>query len=292
MSAKKGGLGRGLEAIFMDNEMQENHSPIRVKITEIQPNRDQPRRDFDEESLTGLAESITQHGILQPLLVRPLLEGGYQIVAGERRYRASRMAGLMEVPVVVRELDDAQVMELALIENLQREDLSPLEEAKGYKTLIDSYHFTQEDVAKSVGKSRPAISNTLRLLTLPEQIQEQLERGDIDAGHARTLLAVEDEKEMLKMAEQVGKQGLSVRELEKMVKKWKVDHGQSLFVKGKRETVRRASFYDEIEIALRQELGRKVVVTGGEKNCGSLTIEFHTMQDLADLANRLADRRS
>ena len=168
--SKLGGLGKGLNAIFMENESEDSNSTVTLKISEIEPNRSQPRRNFDEKALAELADSISQHGVLQPLLVRPLLSGGYQIVAGERRWRASRMAGLTEVPVVIRELTDSQTMQLALIENLQREDLSPVEEANGYKQLIDSYALTQEDVARAVGKSRPAVANALRLLNLPQEI--------------------------------------------------------------------------------------------------------------------------
>lgn len=166
MSKKFGGLGKGLDTIFAENETEDSNSSVMLKISEIEPNRSQPRRDFDENSLSDLAQSISQHGLLQPLLVRPLPIGGYQIVAGERRYRACRMAGLTEVPVTIRELSDTETMELALIENLQREDLSPIEEALGYKALIDEHGFSQEEVATSVGKSRPAIANSLRILKL------------------------------------------------------------------------------------------------------------------------------
>ena len=172
MSKKFGGLGKGLDTIFAENETEDSNSSVMLKISEIEPNRSQPRKDFDENSLSDLAQSISQHGLLQPLLVRPLPIGGYQIVAGERRYRACRMAGLTEVPVTIRELSDTETMELALIENLQREDLSPIEEALGYKALIDEHGFSQEEVATSVGKSRPAIANSLRILKLPDSVLE------------------------------------------------------------------------------------------------------------------------
>ena len=165
---KKSGLGKGLDAIFAENGTEEsNRSAEELKLSDLEPNRGQPRKDFDDETLAELADSISQHGILQPLLVRPIFGGGYQIVAGERRWRAARMAGLTTVPAIIRELDDEQVMEIALIENLQREDLSPLEEAMGYQSLMDSYDMTQEEVAKIVGKSRSAVANVLRLLKLP-----------------------------------------------------------------------------------------------------------------------------
>ncbi|MFR2562590.1 MAG: ParB/RepB/Spo0J family partition protein [Anaeromassilibacillus sp.] len=168
---KKGGLGKGLDAIFAENDMEDANATVTLKISEIEPNRAQPRKDFNDEALAELADSIAQHGVLQPLLVRPLLGGGYQIVAGERRWRAARMAGVSEVPVVIREMSDHEVMELALIENLQREDLTPLEEAQGYQSLIDQYGMTQEEISRTVGKSRPAVANALRLLHLPEDLR-------------------------------------------------------------------------------------------------------------------------
>ncbi len=186
---KKRGLGKGLDAIFAENAPDSAEGAVQVKISEIEPNREQPRKEFDSEALSELADSISQHGVLQPLLLRPMLTGGYRIVAGERRWRAARMAGLTEVPAVVREMSDAEEMLFALIENLQREDLTPLEEARGYRTLIESQDFTQEEVSQAVGKSRPAVTNALRLLNLPEDIQQMLERGEITAGHARTLLS-------------------------------------------------------------------------------------------------------
>lgn len=169
----------------MENESEDSSSTVTLKISELQPNRQQPRKEFDEKSLAELADSISQHGILQPLLVRPLLDGGYQIVAGERRFRAARMAGLTEVPVVIRDLSDSETMQLALIENLQREDLSPVEEAMGYKKLMDSYSLSQEEIARVVGKSRPAIANSLRLLSLPDEVLKLISDGKLSAGHGK-----------------------------------------------------------------------------------------------------------
>lgn len=286
MALKKGGLGKGLEAIFMENESENRNSTVTLKISEIEPNRTQPRQDFDEESLADLADSILQHGLLQPLLVRPILGGGYQLVAGERRWRACRMAGITEVPVVVRELTDAETMELALIENLQREDLSPIEEAMGYKTLMDTYSFTQDDVSKSVGKSRPAIANALRLLNLPEEVIEMVRKGELSAGHARTLLAFKDEKMLIEAAHFASKNEISVRELEKMAKKANKDMEPEKPEKPK-QTVKRASFYDEVELALNEHLSRKVRVCGGEKDKGVLEIEFYSAEDLKELAQLL-----
>lgn len=205
MSKKFGGLGKGLDTIFAENETEDSNSSVMLKISEIEPNRSQPRKDFDENSLSDLAQSISQHGLLQPLLVRPLPIGGYQIVAGERRYRACRMAGLTEVPVTIRELSDTETMELALIENLQREDLSPIEEALGYKALIDEHGFSQEEVATSVGKSRPAIANSLRILKLPDSVLEYVKQDKISAGHARALLMLDNEEDMLELAELIYK---------------------------------------------------------------------------------------
>ena len=189
MAKKLGGLGKGLNAIFIENDNEDKSGGVTLNISEIEPNRSQPRKEFDENALSELAQSISEHGLLQPLLVRPLPLGGYEIVAGERRYRACRMAGLTEIPVIIRELDETQTMELALIENLQREDLTPLEEAEGYSVLVDEHNMTQEEVARSVGKSRPAIANALRLLKLPDSVKEYLKEGKISAGHARAWLS-------------------------------------------------------------------------------------------------------
>ena len=193
MAARKGGLGKGLEALFAENAMEDEGRTVTLPIGEIVPNRAQPRKQFDDEALAELAESIASHGVLQPLLVRPLTDGSYQLVAGERRWRASRMAGLAEVPVVVREMSDREAAELALIENLQREDLNPMEEAQGYQTLMEAYGLTQEEAARVVNKSRPAVANSLRLLHLPEPVKELVGKGRLAAGHARALLAFPEE---------------------------------------------------------------------------------------------------
>ena len=190
MAGKLGGLGKGLDAIFIENDTNDSNNNVFLKISDIEPNRDQPRKDFNEEALRELADSIATHGVLQPLLVRPLAGGGYQLVAGERRWRASRMAGLSEVPVIIREMTDSEMTQIALIENLQREDLNSVEEALGYKSLMDAYNLTQDEVAKAVGKSRPAVANVMRLLNLPEEIQNMLKEGKISAGHARALLGI------------------------------------------------------------------------------------------------------
>ena len=274
--AKKGGLGKGLDAIFHDNARADDGGAVELNINELEPNRGQPRKEFSEEAMRELADSIAQHGVLQPLLVRPLLSGGYQIVAGERRWRASRMAGLATVPALIRELTDSEVMQIALIENLQREDLKPLEEAQGYQALMEEFGFTQDEISKSVGKSRPAVTNALRLLNLPEAVRGMLARGDLSAGHARTLLSFKDEAAMLAAAKRVVAEGLSVRELEKMAKKANAEKPEAV------RSTRRIRYYDEAELALRDTLNR-VVHVGGTKKKGVLYGE----DDLKNLLDEL-----
>lgn len=276
--AKKGGLGKGLDAIFYDNAREDDAGAVELRINDLEPNRTQPRQSFDDGAMTELADSIAQHGVLQPILVRPLLSGGYQIVAGERRWRASRMAGLTTVPAVIRDLTDSEVMQLALIENLQREDLKPLEEANGYKMLMDNFEFTQEEIAKTVGKSRPAITNALRLLNLPEDMQNMLERGEMTAGHARTLLSFKNEDQMKVAARRVTMEGISVRELEKMAKRANEEKPE----KADKPAKRRIRYYDEAELALRDVLNRVVHISGTKKKA-ALTIEFYGEEDLKNL---------
>ena len=278
--AKKGGLGKGLDAIFHDNARADDGGAVELNINELEPNRGQPRKEFSEEAMRELADSIAQHGVLQPLLVRPLLSGGYQIIAGERRWRASRMAGLATVPALIRELTDSEVMQIALIENLQREDLKPLEEAQGYQALMEEFGFTQDEISKSVGKSRPAVTNALRLLNLPEAVRGMLARGDLSAGHARTLLSFKDEAAMLAAAKRVVAEGLSVRELEKMAKKANAEKPEAV------RSTRRIRYYDEAELALRDTLNR-VVHVGGTKKKGVLSIEFYGEDDLKNLLDEL-----
>ena len=277
MSVKKGGLGRGLDAIFAENTQESGSGAVMLRISELEPNREQPRKDFDEKAMAELADSISQHGVLQPLLVRPIFGGGYQIVAGERRWRAARMAGLSEVPAMVREMNDGEVMELALIENLQREDLTPLEEARGYQTLLEKYELTQEEVAKTVGKSRPAVTNAMRLLGLPQEIQDMVERGELSAGHGRALLVFADEEMMVAVARKAAAEGLSVRQLEKLAKKAAQESS------GKEApVVSRCTYFDEVELSLHEHLGRKVRVAANGKK-GVLQIEFYGEEDLQRL---------
>ena len=276
---KKRGLGKGLDAIFAENTDETTEGAVSVKISEIEPNRDQPRKEFDSEALSELADSISQHGVLQPLLLRPLLTGGYRIVAGERRWRAARMAGLTEVPAIIREMSDAEEMLFALIENLQREDLTPLEEARGYRTMIEAQDFTQEEVSKAVGKSRPAITNALRLLNLPEDIQGMLERGEITAGHARTLLSFKSQEDM-RLGAQKAKDGASVRELEALAKRLN-EKKESL-----PKTPRKNQYFEEAQLAVGEYLNRRVKVAGSKKK-GTLQIEFYGEEDLQNLLHDL-----
>lgn len=283
MAKKLGGLGKGLNAIFIENDNEENNGTVSLKISEIEPNRSQPRKDFDEAALSELADSISKHGLLQPILVRPLTLGGYEIVAGERRYRASRMAGLTEVPVIIRELSESETMELALIENLQREDLTPLEEALGYEVLMNEHGFTQEEVARSVGKSRPAVANALRLLKLPESIAEYLKDDKISAGHARALLTLPDESIMKEVCEQIIKNDLSVRQTEKLCKKLTAEK------KPEKPQEKIPNYYREVELNLSEALGRKISVTKLKgKQGGVLQIEFYSDEELTELSNKLS----
>lgn len=281
MAKKQSGLGKGLGALMLENNTDSMVSTDTLAVNDIIPNKEQPRKTFDEAALQELADSIKQHGVLQPLLVRPLTTGGYQLVAGERRWRASRLAELKEVPVIIKELSDTEAMEIAIIENLQREDLNPIEEAEGLQALIDKCGFTQEEVATAVGKSRPAITNALRLLRLPEEVRQMTKDGDISAGHARALLAFDNEPMMLECAKQIVDKKLTVRDVEKMAKRPKTSKIKASCGKA------RDSFYDEVELALSDALGTKVKVYNG-RNKGTLEIEFYTLDDLKNIANAIA----
>ena len=261
-----------MEALFAENATESSEKTVTLRIGDIEPNRDQPRKQFDDEALAELASSIAQHGVLQPLLVRPLPGGGYQL-----------LAGLQEVPVVIRELNDREAAELAMIENLQREDLNPMEEALGYKTLMESYGMTQEEAAGVVNKSRSAVANALRLLHLPAPVSELVAGGRLSAGAARALLSFPEE-EQTALAREAADGGLSVRELEKRAKLRARDTSPNV----SRETSpSRDSFYDEVELALTEHMGRRIKVSRS-KTGGTLQIEFYDKDDLQSLANRLA----
>ncbi len=274
----KGGLGGGLDSLFEDN-----FSGVQVKktlrLSELEPNRAQPRKHFDEASIAALAESIRDHGVLQPLLVRPMPSGVYQIVAGERRWRAARMIGLEEVPVVVRELSDLETAQIALIENLQRENLDPIEEAQGFRRLQDDFGMRQEEISRTVGRSRSAVANSIRLLRLPEEVQDMLSEGSISAGHARALLGFADEEAMLIAARKAAAGLLTVRQLEKM------STGEP--APAEPEKLPPRSYYGEVEQALHTRLGRKVKVQY-KNNKGTLLLEFYDDDDLRALAELLS----
>lgn len=273
--AKKGGLGMGLDALFTDNT-NEIQSKQTLRLNEIEPNREQPRRDFNDESISALADSIKEHGLLQPIVVRPI-DGGYQIVAGERRWRACRMIGLSEVPVVIKDFTDFETAQVALIENLQRENLNPIEEALGYQTLMDKFGMTQDAVSKTIGKSRSTIANSLRILNLPAEIKEMVRSGSITMSHAKALMSLDDDF-MLETAEKAAAGYITAKGIEKLAAKKDSPKAEES----------RDSYYKEMEISLKNELGRKVKVSfSGNK--GSLTLEFYDKEDLSELAKKLTE---
>ncbi len=285
MAQKNRGLGRGLDALLFDNSLDggESASVSTLPIGEIEPNRDQPRQNFDEEALGELASSIAEHGVLQPLIVRPMPDGGYQLVAGERRWRAARTAGLTEVPVIVKTLTDAEVSVIALIENLQRENLNPMEEAEGIQKLIDEFEFTQEQAAQKLGKSRSALTNTLRLMSLPEKVRELVSDDFLSQGHARALLGINDKSKICDAADTVISKRLSVRETEKLVKSI---NAQSL--PGSTRIHKRDPFFSEVELSISSSSGRKVSVKESRKG-GKIEIEFFDKEDLRKIANLFED---
>ena len=277
------GLGKGLGALLGDftEEIPENSAYQLLPIYKVEPNRSQPRQDFDEEELQALADSIEEHGIIQPLTVRQLDSGYYQIIAGERRWRAARMANLSEIPVVIIEADDKKAMELALIENLQRQDLNPVEEALGYQSLIEEYGMTQEDAARRVGKSRPAVANALRLLTLCAGVLEKLRAGELTAGHARAVLQLKTEKKQMEAAQKIIALGLSVRQAELLCK------NMSREPKPEPEIAPLAIDYvAECEKSLSKHLGRGVKIVNGKRK-GRFELEFYGQDDLQVLLDAL-----
>ena len=280
------GLGRGLNALLGDPELPaQGEGSVSLPISQVEPGLNQPRKRFDPESLTDLAESIRIHGIIQPLTVRRLASGYYQIIAGERRWRAAKLAGLTEVPAVIIEADDRKVMELGLIENLQREDLNPIEEANGYKVLLDEYGLTQEEVAQRVGKSRPAVANALRLLALPDPVHLLLEEGKLSAGHARAILAVPSGELQKKLAQKVGAEELSVRQTEALAKR--LAAGEKEPPAPKTAAGPDLSLYiKEAEKSLASRFGRKVHIVNGRKK-GKIELEYYNPEDLNALLELL-----
>ena len=281
--ASQKGLGKGLGAIFegFDEVTPSANSPYQMlPLHKVEPNPDQPRQDFDEEELQQLADSISVHGVIQPLTVRQLPSGYYQIIAGERRWRASRIAGLYEVPAVVIEADDKKATELALIENLQRSDLNPVEEALGYQTLMSDYGMTQEETAKSVGKSRPAVANALRLLQLCPEVLEMLRSGKLTAGHARAVLTLNTPKKQISAAQKIAALGLSVRQAELLCKNMTKEPVEEP------ETSLRVDYVAECEKQLSKHLGRGVKIVNGKRK-GRFELEFYGQDDLQILLDAL-----
>ena len=281
---KSSALGMGLDALFEKNDVfddiSEKKATEKIKLLDIEPNKEQPRKAFNKESLEELAASIKEHGLLQPILVTEIKDGKYRIISGERRWRAARIAGLTEVPVVIKELTDEEVIEIAMIENLQREDLNPLEEALGYRYMMDELKITQEQAAEKVGKSRPAVANALRLLKLPNEVQEMVKNNLISPGHARALLGFDSDDMILQTAKMIIKEDLSVRDVETLVKKSKK------VPKASKKQIR-DKFFSEVELALVENLGRKVKIKEAKQDAGVLEIEFFDKDDLEGLAMKL-----
>lgn len=280
--ASQKGLGKGLGALLGDfsEEPLEKSAYQLLPIYKVEPNPDQPRHDFDEEELQALADSIALHGIIQPLTVREMPNGYYQIIAGERRWRAARLANLSDVPAVIIEADDKKAMELALIENLQRQDLNPLEEALGYQSLMNDYGLTQEEAAGRVGKSRPAVANSLRLLSLCPEVQERLRNGELTAGHARAILQLKSEKKQQEAAQKIVALGLSVRQAELLCK----NKGREPLPQ--KEEVFAVDYVAECEKNLSKHLGRGVKIVNGKRK-GRFELEFYGQEDLQNLLDAL-----
>lgn len=274
------GLGKSLDMIFMENNPESENVPITLNIIEIEPNQNQPRTDFDDESLKELARSIARHGVIQPIVVKPISSGKYKIIAGERRFRAAKSAGLVEVPVIIKDVTDTQVMELALVENLQRENLNAIEEAKGYKALMDNYGFTQVQVAETVGKSRSYVANAIRLLNLPEKVVQKLKIGEITSGHARALLTFENNQDIEKALEATISKNLSVRQLEELVKKTLIKDSEG---SKSDEPKGLDAFYEKIESDLYKKFGRKVKIILGKRKKSVIQIEFSDEEDLSSM---------
>ena len=284
--AQQKGLGKGLGALLGDAVNNGGEGGVTLHVREIEPNTTQPRTEFDQGALEDLADSIRENGIIQPLIVRKLSSGFYQIIAGERRWRAAQIAGLDKVPAIVYEANDRRAMEIALIENLQREDLNPIEEGRGFKTLIEEYGMTQEEVAARIGRSRPAVANALRLLTLPKNAQEYLAFGNITSGHARAILQLEGQKARAAAADKIIKDGLNVRQTEQLVHKF----GEQ---EQKKPKTHRYGYpiamLEHLEATLEEALSRKVRITSG-RDKGKITIEFYGDDDLTMLVEALKGR--
>lgn len=286
---KNRGLGKGLGALIPELEEENLEAQQLVDINLIVPNPYQPRKEFSDEKLNELAESIRLHGVIQPLLVREF-QGKYQLIAGERRLRASKLVGLTEVPIVIREMNDQTMMEVALVENLQREDLNPIEEAEAYRRLMEEFSLTQEEIAKRVGKSRPAIANTLRLLNLPSIVQSELAKGTLTMGHARPLLSLDSAEEQIRIWQKIQKEQLSVRQTEELIKQLNNPQGVSRETKKQNQNVIVKSDRDpnllEIEEELQLSLGTKVVIKP-MGNGGKIEISYFSIEDFERICEKL-----
>lgn len=284
MAGKKGGLGRGLDSLFAESTSPQEVRPSTLPIAEIEPDKNQPRKHFAPESLSELTASISQHGVLQPITVRPNPAGGYQIIAGERRWRAARGAGLTEIPAIVKDLSDSEAMEIALIENLQREDLDPVEEAFGYKQLIERCNLTQEQAAARLAKSRPAVTNALRLLNLPEQVLTLLSKKQISTGHAKALLSLSEPAQQKQVAELVVRQNLNVRQTEALCKKAQKEPK----TEKKEQILAKPSLPSEVELALKEVLDTEIKVQYKEGK-GTLSVNFYSDEQLRAFSNLLGN---
>lgn len=284
---KKSGLGKGLDALFEDNNSESSGGVLTLRISEVEPNKNQPRQTFDEESIANLAESIRENGLIQPIVVRKTAMG-YQIIAGERRWRACRMLGMNEITAVVKEFDDEQVAKAALIENIQREDLNPIEEAAAYKDLMEKYNMTQEQLSKVVGKSRSSIANSVRMLDMPELIQDYLINGKLNIGQAKAIGAAKDAETMEQIARQASDGKLTVRGIEKLIAKLAEENTEKKAEILDEDTKKTRNYCTEMEIALREKLGRKVKISPiGDGSSGKITIDYIGMDDLSAIAEKL-----
>lgn len=275
-------LGSGLDILFEDNAFESKDIKT-LRMSEIEPNKSQPRTVFDEENIKGLAESIKEHGLIQPIVVRPLPNGiTYQIIAGERRWRACKLLKMEEVPVIIREIDELEAAQLAIVENVQRADLNPVEEAMAYRALMDKYGMTQDRLAEVMGKSRPYIANLTRLLSLPEEALTALSNGEISVGHAKVLLSIEDKDSLIYALNTIISEKLSVRQTEKLAAELSKEDVE-------KETVSRnvKNFYTEMELSLKERLGRSVKISGKDGEKGKITISFNDKDDLSRIANQL-----
>lgn len=285
---EKKALGLGLDALFSDNVNEDIGGTQTLRMSEIEPNRSQPRQHFDEAAINELADSIRQHGLIQPIIVRPI-ETGYQIVAGERRWRACRQLGMNEVPAIIKEFTDSETAQIALIENIQREDLNPIEEAAAFRALMDEYSMTQEELSKAVGKSRSSIANSVRLLNLPEPLIEMLRKRELSVGHAKAISAAGTEEEMISLAKEAAAGRLTVRGIERLLSKdpeGKGD-GKAEASQAKNEVRQGMNFFTEMQLSLQDHLGKKVKISSKDGESGTITLEFYSKDELSEIADKL-----